>query len=218
MDKALVYGTRDSGTPGPSDLGRRRGQDRDWKRNPNPQTLDEGDPTGPEMAASSVEKLKALWDSQVNDEEQWALNYVLLWFESVAPVAIVLVLRDLNSCDDDLPLQRIDSTARLPLYHVCAELWALPLVHKEAKRERTGDADLARLTDRSETPGTVRPPRALPPFSSDHTCRRKQLQIGNSTETESSLPLGTLPRPSKLSLLREERQEEKPREHHGFLL
>uniref|UniRef100_A0A804M0J2 Uncharacterized protein n=1 Tax=Zea mays TaxID=4577 RepID=A0A804M0J2_MAIZE len=28
------------------------------------------------MAASSaVEKLKVLWDSQVNDEEQWALNY-----------------------------------------------------------------------------------------------------------------------------------------------
>ncbi|EER93837.1 hypothetical protein BDA96_01G179800 [Sorghum bicolor] len=29
-------------------------------------------------ASSSVEKLKALWDSQVNDEEQWALNYKLL--------------------------------------------------------------------------------------------------------------------------------------------
>ncbi|TVU46230.1 hypothetical protein EJB05_05751, partial [Eragrostis curvula] len=28
------------------------------------------------MAASAVEKLKNLWDSQVNDEEQWALNYV----------------------------------------------------------------------------------------------------------------------------------------------
>jgi len=28
------------------------------------------------MAASAVEKLKALWDSQVNDEEQWTLNYV----------------------------------------------------------------------------------------------------------------------------------------------
>jgi hypothetical protein len=28
------------------------------------------------MAASAVEKLKGFWDSQVNDEEQWALNYV----------------------------------------------------------------------------------------------------------------------------------------------
>ena len=28
------------------------------------------------MAASAVEKLKALWDSQVNNDEQWALNYV----------------------------------------------------------------------------------------------------------------------------------------------
>jgi hypothetical protein len=35
------------------------------------------------MAASSaVEKLKALWDSQVNDEEQWALNYVRTPFPS----------------------------------------------------------------------------------------------------------------------------------------
>jgi hypothetical protein len=28
------------------------------------------------MAASAAEKLKGFWDSQVNDEEQWALNYV----------------------------------------------------------------------------------------------------------------------------------------------
>ncbi|KAL5225474.1 hypothetical protein ABZP36_012113 [Zizania latifolia] len=28
------------------------------------------------MAAAAVEKLKALWDSQVNDEEKWAFNYV----------------------------------------------------------------------------------------------------------------------------------------------
>ncbi|CAN6316644.1 unnamed protein product, partial [Urochloa humidicola] len=57
-----------------------RGGERFWKRNPNPRTpnLEEGDPTGPEMAASAVEKLKALWNSQVNDEEQWALNYKLL--------------------------------------------------------------------------------------------------------------------------------------------
>jgi hypothetical protein len=35
------------------------------------------------MAASSaVEKLKVLWDSQVNDEEQWALNYVRTTFPS----------------------------------------------------------------------------------------------------------------------------------------
>ncbi|CAN6287564.1 unnamed protein product, partial [Urochloa humidicola] len=47
--------------------------------NPGPPTLRKaGDPTGPEMAASAVEKLKSLWDSQVNDEEQWALNYKLL--------------------------------------------------------------------------------------------------------------------------------------------
>ena len=56
------------------------------KRNPNKprtQTLEEGDLTGPEMAASSaVEKLKALWDSQVNDEEQWAVNYVRTPFPS----------------------------------------------------------------------------------------------------------------------------------------
>jgi hypothetical protein len=36
------------------------------------------------MAASSaVEKLKVLWDSQVNDEEQWALNYVRTTFPSL---------------------------------------------------------------------------------------------------------------------------------------
>ncbi|ONM06926.1 Mitochondrial import receptor subunit TOM5-like protein [Zea mays] len=36
------------------------------------------------MAASSaVEKLKVLWDSQVNDEEQWALNYVRTPFPSL---------------------------------------------------------------------------------------------------------------------------------------
>jgi hypothetical protein len=27
-------------------------------------------------AAAAVEKVKALWDSQVNDEEAWAFNYV----------------------------------------------------------------------------------------------------------------------------------------------
>ncbi|KAL6893488.1 hypothetical protein ACP4OV_007586 [Aristida adscensionis] len=30
------------------------------------------------MAASALDKLKGFWDSQVNDEEQWALNYKLL--------------------------------------------------------------------------------------------------------------------------------------------
>jgi len=50
---------------------------------PRTPTLEEGDLTGPEMAASSaVEKLKALWDSQVNDEEQWAVNYVRTPFPS----------------------------------------------------------------------------------------------------------------------------------------
>ncbi|KAF0887667.1 hypothetical protein E2562_002367 [Oryza meyeriana var. granulata] len=30
------------------------------------------------MAAAAVEKLRALWNSQVNDEEKWAFNYKLI--------------------------------------------------------------------------------------------------------------------------------------------
>ncbi|RLN16159.1 hypothetical protein C2845_PM02G07930 [Panicum miliaceum] len=74
------------------------------------------------MAASAVEKLKALWDSQVNDEEQWALNYVLRAKSCGSnPLALVAVGRPRcrvvrgGTGGDDLPLRRFDSTARLPL-------------------------------------------------------------------------------------------------------
>ena len=37
------------------------------------------DPTRPAaMASAPVEKLKSLWNSQVMDEEQWAVNYRVL--------------------------------------------------------------------------------------------------------------------------------------------
>ncbi|KAF8673936.1 hypothetical protein HU200_048323 [Digitaria exilis] len=47
------------------------------------------------MAASSVEKLKALWDSQVNDEEQWALNYVRTPFAHQPRLSLLLLLSEL---------------------------------------------------------------------------------------------------------------------------
>lgn len=44
-------------------------------------------------AAAAAEKVKALWDSQVNDEEAWAFNYKLMKAGGLF-VASIFVMRN----------------------------------------------------------------------------------------------------------------------------
>nr|CAB3503758.1 unnamed protein product [Digitaria exilis] len=139
MDKALVYGTRDSGfdpqrrRKGRATWGEERlpREERDWKRNPSPQPLTKAirpdrrwrrRRSTTRSSGRSTMSVPPLPIDPACPSSYCSLRCQVPWFESVAPVAIVLVLRDLNTCDDDLPLHRIDSTARLR-YLVCAELW-----------------------------------------------------------------------------------------------